>query len=293
MANAPDRHARAILPIPDVRQPGLTTYDAKDPATSFPPIEPLRPPGGCAERAGGPARRRRLRCLERVRRAVPHADRRAARRRWAAVQPVPHHGAVRADPPGAADGPQPPLRRHGQHHRDGDLGAGAVARCARTRWRRSRQTLTLNGYSTAQFGKCHEVPVWQTSPMGPFDAWPSKGGGFEHFYGFIGGENNQWDPALYEGTTPIEPPATAGGGLPPHRRPHRPLRELDPPAEGADARQAVLRLLRAGRHPRAAPRRPGVDREVPGPVLPRLGRRSASGPSPGRRSSASSPPTPS
>ncbi len=68
-------------------------------------------------------------------------------------------------------------------------------------------TLKLNGYSTAQFGKCHEVPVWQSSPMGPFDAWPT-GSGFEYFYGFIGGENNQWDPALYEGTTPIEPPAT-------------------------------------------------------------------------------------
>jgi arylsulfatase A-like enzyme len=59
------------------------------------------------------------------------------------------------------------------------------------------QTLTLNGYSTAQFGKCHEVPVWQTSPMGPFDAWPSKGGGFEYFYGFIGGETNQYYPAIY------------------------------------------------------------------------------------------------
>ena len=63
-------------------------------------------------------------------------------------------------------------------------------------------TLKLNGYSTAQFGKCHEVPVWQSSPMGPFDAWPSGGGGFETFYGFIGGENNQYDPALYDGTTP-------------------------------------------------------------------------------------------
>ena len=73
-------------------------------------------------------------------------------------------------------------------------------------------TLKLNGYSTAQFGKCHEVPVWQTSPMGPFDAWPSAGGGFEYFYGFIGGENNQYDPALYEGTTPIEPPKTAEEG---------------------------------------------------------------------------------
>ena len=73
-------------------------------------------------------------------------------------------------------------------------------------------TLKLNGYSTAQFGKCHEVPVWQTSPAGPFTAWPSGGGGFEYFYGFIGGESNQWAPALYEGTTPIEPPKTPEQG---------------------------------------------------------------------------------
>ena len=54
------------------------------------------------------------------------------------------------------------------------------------------EVLRLNGYSTAQFGKCHEVPVWETSPIGPFDAWPTGGGGFEHFYGFIGGESNQY-----------------------------------------------------------------------------------------------------
>ena len=54
--------------------------------------------------------------------------------------------------------------------------------------------------------------MWQTSPAGPFTAWPSGGGGFEYFYGFIGGENNQWDPALYEGTTPIEPPKTPAEG---------------------------------------------------------------------------------
>jgi arylsulfatase len=66
------------------------------------------------------------------------------------------------------------------------------------------RTLKLNGYATAQFGKCHEVPVWETSPAGPFDAWPTGGGGFEYFYGFIGGEAHQWYPSLYEGTTPIE-----------------------------------------------------------------------------------------
>jgi arylsulfatase A-like enzyme len=74
------------------------------------------------------------------------------------------------------------------------------------------ETLRLNGYSTAQFGKCHEVPVWESSPMGPFDHWPSPGGGFEYFYGFIGGETNQWYPALYEGTVPVEPTRTPEQG---------------------------------------------------------------------------------
>jgi arylsulfatase len=74
------------------------------------------------------------------------------------------------------------------------------------------QTLKLNGYSTAQFGKCHEVPVWQTSPAGPFNQWPTGGSGFEYFYGFIGGEANQWYPTLYEGTTPVEPEKTPEEG---------------------------------------------------------------------------------
>src|SRR6185295_18058492 len=73
-------------------------------------------------------------------------------------------------------------------------------------------TLKLNGYSTSQFGKCHEVPVWETSPMGPFDAWPSAGGGFEYFYGFVGGEANQWYPALYQGTNAVEPPKSPEEG---------------------------------------------------------------------------------
>jgi arylsulfatase len=70
----------------------------------------------------------------------------------------------------------------------------------------------LNGYNTAQFGKCHEVPVWQSSPVGPFDQWPTGGGGFEYFYGFIGGEAHQWYPSLYEGTTPIEAPKSPEEG---------------------------------------------------------------------------------
>ena len=115
------------------------------------------------------------------------------------------------------------------------------------------ETLKLNGYATAQFGKCHEVPAWETSPMGPFRQWP-VGSGFEHFYGFIGAETNQWAPAIYQDTVPVEPERHRRGGLPLHRGHDRPRHRLDPPAEGVDARQAVLRLLRPRRHPRPAPR---------------------------------------
>ena len=86
------------------------------------------------------------------------------------------------------------------------------------------ETLKLNGYSTAQFGKCHEVPVWETSPMGPFDRWPTGGGGFEHFYGFIGGETNQYAPAIYRRHGAGRARPHAGGGLPLHRGHDRPAR---------------------------------------------------------------------
>lgn len=65
------------------------------------------------------------------------------------------------------------------------------------------QILRMNGFSTAQFGKCHEVPNWETTPIGPFDRWPT-GQGFEKFYGFIGGEANNWTPSLYDGTARVE-----------------------------------------------------------------------------------------
>lgn len=64
--------------------------------------------------------------------------------------------------------------------------------------------LRENGYNTSWFGKMHNVPDWMSSQAGPFDLWPS-GLGFEYFYGFLGGDSDQWHPALYENTTPIEP----------------------------------------------------------------------------------------
>ncbi len=66
------------------------------------------------------------------------------------------------------------------------------------------EILRQKGWNTAWFGKNHNVPDWQSSQAGPFDLWPS-GLGFEYFYGFVGAETNQWRPAVFEGTRPIEP----------------------------------------------------------------------------------------
>lgn len=67
------------------------------------------------------------------------------------------------------------------------------------------EMLRLNGYSTAAFGKSHETAAWEVSPSGPTDRWPTRSG-FDKFYGFIGGEANQWSPAIYEDMTRIELP---------------------------------------------------------------------------------------
>ena len=79
------------------------------------------------------------------------------------------------------------------------------------------QMLKLNGYNTAAFGKMHQTPVWETSASGPFDRWPT-GDGFERFYGFLGGETNQWQPDAVRGNH-----AGADAGRPAlsfQRRPH-------------------------------------------------------------------------
>ena len=127
-----------MLPIPDRPAPGLTTYDAKDPDTAFPPIEPLLPPEGApnvlivllddvgfgaSSAFGGPC-------------ATPTAERLAA----GGLKYNRFHTTALCAPTraGAADRPQPPLGGHGQHHRDGDVGARATARCGRTRRRRWR-----------------------------------------------------------------------------------------------------------------------------------------------------------
>jgi arylsulfatase len=205
----PEEIARYALPIPDRPHTGLVTYDAKDPDTVFPPIVPLRPPSGApnvlivllddvgfaASSAFGGAIN------------TPTAERLAAN----GLKYNRFHTTALCSPSRQA------LMTGRNHHA---AGMGAITELATSAPGYSSQrpntaaplaeTLKLNGYSTAQFGKCHEVPVWQTSPMGPFDNWPSGGGGFEHFYGFIGGETNQWAPTLYKNTVPVEPNVIPG-----------------------------------------------------------------------------------
>jgi arylsulfatase A-like enzyme len=201
---------RESLPIPDRPHIGLVTYDAKDPATRFPPIEPLRPPAGApnvlvvllddvgfgaASAFGGPVN-------------TPTAERLAAQ----GLKYTRFHTTALCSPTRAA------LLSGRNHHAVGMGGITEIATSA-PGYNSMRpntaaplaEVLKLNGYSTAQFGKCHEVPVWQTSPMGPFDAWPT-GSGFEHFYGFIGGETNQYAPAIYQDTVPVEPDRTPEEG---------------------------------------------------------------------------------
>jgi len=206
-----DEVSRDALPIADRPYDGALPLDAKDPDATFAPIQPLRPPGGApnvlvvllddagfaaSSAFGGPC-------------ATPTAERLAAN----GLKYNRFHTTALCAPTRAA------LLSGRNHH---TVGMGVITELATSApgYNSIRpntcaplaQTLKLNGYSTAQFGKCHEVPVWQTSPMGPFDAWPSGGGGFEYFYGFIGGETNQYYPAIYEGTTPVEPEKTPEEG---------------------------------------------------------------------------------
>jgi arylsulfatase A-like enzyme len=201
---------RDVLPTPDTKHVGVTTYDAKDPNTKYPPITMLRPPAGApnvlivllddvgfgaASAFGGPCN-------------TPVADRLASN----GLKLNRFHTTALCSPTRQA------LLTGRNHH---SVGMGGITELATAAPGYSSvrpkdkapiaETLRLNGYSTAQFGKCHEVPVWEVSPAGPFQQWPT-GSGFEYFYGFVGGEANQYYPGLYEGTTAVEPCKTPEEG---------------------------------------------------------------------------------
>jgi len=177
-----DEKSRTTLPIPDRPRTGLVTFDGRDPDTKFPPIDQLRPPEaapnvliiliddvgfGASSAFGGPCQ-------------TPNAEKLAA----GGLKFNRFHTTALCSPTRQA------LLTGRNHHSVGmgcitEIATGSPGYCSVLPNTMSplARTLKLNGCSTAQFGKCHEVPVWETSPVGPFDAWPTGGGGFEYFMG--------------------------------------------------------------------------------------------------------------
>ena len=209
--SSPDTKHRSHLPMPNTEKPKFIAYNAKDPDSKTTPITDVRPPKGApnvlivliddagfgsSSAFGGPC-------------ATPNAEKLAADGlRFTRFHTTAICSATRQA-----------LLTGRNHHSAGmggitEIATGTPGNCSvrPNSMAPLAETLKLNGYSTAMLGKCHEVPVWQTSPVGPFDAWPSCGGGFEYFYGFLGGEANQWYPTLIQGTTPIEPDKTPEEG---------------------------------------------------------------------------------
>ena len=201
---AQERGGRDNLPIPDQPYTGLIKYDAKDPEATFPKMEQLRPPKGApnvvvvllddvgfgaASTFGGPCE-------------TPTAERLASD----GLKYNRFHTTALCSPTRAAF-------LSGRNHHSVGFGSITELATAAPGYNAVRpntaatiaEILRLNGYSTAHFGKSHEVPPWEASPIGPFDRWPT-GMGFEKFYGFVGGDTHQYAPALYEGNAPIEPP---------------------------------------------------------------------------------------
>ncbi|MGI9556976.1 MAG: arylsulfatase, partial [Solirubrobacterales bacterium] len=199
---------REILPIPDIPVRSKPAIDARK--SSAPPMHPLRPPEGapnvlivliddmgfgCPSTFGGPCE-------------MPTLDRLAEK----GLTYNRFHTTALCSPTRQA-------LLTGRNHHSAEMGSVAeVATSApgQTSVRPNSvatvaEMLRLNGYNTSAFGKMHQTPAWEVSTSGPFDRWPT-GDGFEKFWGFVAGETNQWEPTLYEGTTPTEPRATPDEG---------------------------------------------------------------------------------
>ena len=257
---------REVLPIPDIQQPYPSALYGKDVQPT--PAKPLRPPEGApnvviiliddmgfgaSSAFGGPIN---MPTLERVANE--------------GLKYTRFHTTALCSPTRQA------LLTGRNHH---SVGMGSITETATTApgYNSIRpntaatipETLRLNGYSTAAYGKMHQTPVWEVSASGPFDRWPT-GDGFEDFYGFVGAETNQWAPTLYSGHQAGR--AAERPGLSPDPGPGEPRHRMGAGAARADARQALLRLPLLRRHACTASRTDGVERQVQGQVRPGLGR---------------------
>ena len=202
--------AREHLPIPDPKHVGLTTYDAKDPATKYPPITTLRPPAGApnvlivliddvgfgaSSAFGGPCN-------------TPVAERLASN----GLKLNRFHTTALCSPTRQA------MLTGRNHH---SVGMGAITEMATSAPGNSSirpkekapiaETLRLNGYSTGQFGKCHEVPVWEVTPaVHSISGRPVRVSSIST--ASSAARPTSTTPASIEGTTAIEPPKTPEEG---------------------------------------------------------------------------------
>ena len=193
---------RTVLPIPEPQYPQITTLDARE-AKAPPRFEVKAPAGapnvlliliddmgfGIPSAFGGPVQ-------------MPTAERLARE----GLRYNRFHTTALCSPTRTA-------LLSGRNHHTNNMGAiteAATSFPGNTGQRPNSvaplaEMLRLNGYSTAFFGKKHETAAWEVSPSGPTDRWPTRSG-FDKFYGFIGGETNQWAPFLYDGLSPVEIP---------------------------------------------------------------------------------------
>jgi arylsulfatase len=194
--------SRTALPIPQAPAKAPLAYDAHE--AKAPAIKPLRAPAdapnviivlvddmgfGASSAFGGPCN-------------MPTAERLAAN----GLKFTRFHTTAMCSPTRAA-------LLTGRNHHTVNMGAITETATSMPGYTSVRpdtcatiaQTLLMNGYNTAAFGKMHQTPPWETSASGPFDRWPT-GEGFQHFFGFVGAESNQWNPTPFDGTTPVNPP---------------------------------------------------------------------------------------
>ena len=266
-----DSLPRDVLPIPDRQHVGVTTYDAKDPATSFPPIEPLRPPEGApnvlvvliddagfgsSSAFGGPCNTPNFERLAKngLKYSRFHTTALCSPTRQALLTGRNHHAV------GMGGITEIATSAPGYNSRPAEVGrpAGGDPEAERLLDRAVRQVPRGAGLGDEPDGPVRLVAVGRRRLRALLRL------------------HRRRDEPVRAGHLPGHGPRRArphrGGGLPLHGGHDRPRDRLDPPAEGAHARQAVLRLLRAGRHARAAPRPARVVGQVQGQVRPGLGR---------------------
>ena len=194
---------RTVLPIAEPEPPRYKELDARN---AKPPARfEVKAPAKSAECRHRPDRRRRLRRAEHVRRTDPHADDGPACRR-SGLRFNNFHTTALCSPTRNA------LKTGRNHHtvNTGSIMESSTAFPGNTGQNPNSvaplaEMLRLNGYSTGAFGKWHETAAWETSVSGPFDRWPTHQG-FDKFYGFIGGETDQWFPLIYDGIIKVDAP---------------------------------------------------------------------------------------